>query len=102
MNVTFQLNGETKTVDAPADMPLLWVLRDMFDMKGTKFGCGLGQCGACTVHAPHWPTPQPYLVPFMSSMSRSTHSSGMSAGASTVLVSPLSWNVTFMASSHSA
>ena len=50
MNVTFQLNGETKTVDAPADMPLLWVLRDMLDMKGTKFGCGSGQCGACTVH----------------------------------------------------
>jgi isoquinoline 1-oxidoreductase alpha subunit len=50
MNVTFQLNGESKTVDAPADMPLLWVLRDMLDMKGTKFGCGSGQCGACTVH----------------------------------------------------
>jgi isoquinoline 1-oxidoreductase alpha subunit len=49
MNVTFQLNGETKTVEAPADMPLLWVLRDMLDMKGTKFGCGVGQCGACTV-----------------------------------------------------
>jgi isoquinoline 1-oxidoreductase alpha subunit len=50
MNVTFQLNGETKTVDAPADMPLLWVLRDMLDLRGTKFGCGVGQCGACTVH----------------------------------------------------
>jgi isoquinoline 1-oxidoreductase alpha subunit len=50
MNVTFQLNGESKTVDAPADMPLLWVLRDMLDLKGTKFGCGSGQCGACTVH----------------------------------------------------
>ena len=50
MNVTFQLNDESKTVDAPADMPLLWVLRDMLDMKGTKYGCGVGQCGACTVH----------------------------------------------------
>lgn len=50
MNVTFQLNGETRTVDAPAEMPLLWVLRDMLDLKGTKFGCGSGQCGACTVH----------------------------------------------------
>ena len=50
MNVTFEVNGQTKTVDAPADMPLLWVLRDMLDMKGTKFGCGVGQCGACTVH----------------------------------------------------
>jgi isoquinoline 1-oxidoreductase alpha subunit len=50
MNVTFEVNGQTRTVDAPADMPLLWVLRDMLDMKGTKFGCGVGQCGACTVH----------------------------------------------------
>jgi isoquinoline 1-oxidoreductase alpha subunit len=50
MNVTFELNGQSRTVDAPADMPLLWVLRDMLDMKGTKFGCGVGQCGACTVH----------------------------------------------------
>jgi isoquinoline 1-oxidoreductase alpha subunit len=50
MNVTFELNGQSKTVDVPAEMPLLWVLRDMLDMKGTKFGCGVGQCGACTVH----------------------------------------------------
>jgi isoquinoline 1-oxidoreductase alpha subunit len=44
------VNGQTKTVDVPADMPLLWVLRDVLNMKGTKFGCGIGQCGACTVH----------------------------------------------------
>ena len=43
------VNGQTKTVDVPADMPLLWVLRDVLNMKGTKFGCGIGQCGACTV-----------------------------------------------------
>jgi isoquinoline 1-oxidoreductase alpha subunit len=48
--VTFTLNGEPTTVDAPADMPLLWVLRDLLDMKGTKFGCGISECGACTVH----------------------------------------------------
>ena len=44
------INGKTSTVDVPADMPLLWVLRDVLDLKGTKFGCGVGQCGACTVH----------------------------------------------------
>ena len=44
------VNGRSSTVDVPADMPLLWVLRDVLNMKGTKFGCGVGQCGACTVH----------------------------------------------------
>jgi aerobic-type carbon monoxide dehydrogenase small subunit (CoxS/CutS family) len=44
------VNGQSKTVDVPSDMPLLWVLRDVLNMKGTKFGCGVGQCGACTVH----------------------------------------------------
>ena len=43
------VNGQTKSVDIPAEMPLLWVLRDTLHMKGTKFGCGIGQCGACTV-----------------------------------------------------
>jgi len=50
MPVTFSVNGEPRTVDVPADMPLLWVLRDVLDLKGTKFGCGIAQCGACTVH----------------------------------------------------
>jgi isoquinoline 1-oxidoreductase subunit alpha len=50
MSVTFKVNGRPTTVDVPADMPLLWVLRDVLDMKGTKFGCGAAQCGACTVH----------------------------------------------------
>lgn len=44
------VNGQTASVDAPADMPLLWVLRDMLNLHGTKYGCGIGQCGACTVH----------------------------------------------------
>jgi len=47
---TLVINGERRQVDVPADMPLLWVLRDELGMTGTKFGCGLAQCGACTVH----------------------------------------------------
>ena len=50
MAVTFTLNGKSTTVDVPADMPLLWVLRDVLNLAGTKYGCGTGQCGACTVH----------------------------------------------------
>jgi isoquinoline 1-oxidoreductase subunit alpha len=44
------VNGERREVDVPADMPLLWVLRDVLGLTGTKFGCGIAQCGACTVH----------------------------------------------------
>ncbi|HEV2678751.1 MAG TPA: (2Fe-2S)-binding protein [Aliidongia sp.] len=44
------INGQTHQVDVPADMPVLWVLRDVLGMTGTKFGCGIAQCGACTVH----------------------------------------------------
>ena len=46
----FELNGDAVEVDVEDDMPLLWVLRDEIGLKGTKFGCGLAQCGACTVH----------------------------------------------------
>jgi len=49
MPFTLNINGKTSTVDVPGDMPLLWVLRDVVNLKGTKFGCGIGQCGACTV-----------------------------------------------------
>lgn len=44
------VNGQPHEIDAPADMPLLWVLRDLVGLTGTKFGCGMAQCGACTVH----------------------------------------------------
>ncbi len=44
------VNGKTVTVTSPGDTPLLWVVRDELDLKGTKFGCGIAQCGACTVH----------------------------------------------------
>jgi isoquinoline 1-oxidoreductase alpha subunit len=49
MPFTLNINGKTTMVDVPGDMPLLWVLRDVVNLKGTKFGCGIGQCGACTV-----------------------------------------------------
>jgi isoquinoline 1-oxidoreductase subunit alpha len=45
-----KINGESRDIEAPDDMPLLWVLRDILGMTGTKFGCGIAQCGACTVH----------------------------------------------------
>ena len=44
------VNGQVRDVDAPGDMPLLWVLRDLLGLTGTKYGCGIAQCGACTVH----------------------------------------------------
>lgn len=50
MAIKLTLNGQSTTVDAPNDMPLLWALRDVLHLRGTKFGCGIAQCGACTVH----------------------------------------------------
>ncbi len=50
MAITFTLNGQSRTVDVAGEMPLLWVLRDTLGMTGTKFGCGMALCGACTVH----------------------------------------------------
>jgi len=48
--ITLEINGTARRFDVPPDMPLLWVLRDVAHLTGTKFGCGLGLCGACTVH----------------------------------------------------
>src|SRR5215510_12189677 len=48
--ITLQINGQSKDVDASPDTPLLWALRDVLGMTGTKFGCGIAQCGVCTVH----------------------------------------------------
>ncbi len=48
--IKLSINGEEREVDVPEDMPLLWVLRDVVGLTGTKFGCGIAQCGACTVH----------------------------------------------------
>jgi isoquinoline 1-oxidoreductase alpha subunit len=56
MKLSLTVNGKSATVDVPSDMPLLWVLRDVLDLKGTKYGCGMAQCGACTVHVKGAPT----------------------------------------------
>ena len=56
MSYTINVNGKPRTVDVDADTPLLWVLRDELELKGSKFGCGMGLCGACTVHINGNPT----------------------------------------------
>jgi len=56
MAFTLKINGASRSVDVDADTPLLWVLRDVLGMTGTKFGCGMALCGACTVHIDDSPT----------------------------------------------
>ena len=54
--ITLHVNGKSRDLDIPDDMPLLWTLRDVLSMTGTKFGCGVGLCGACTIHIDGQPT----------------------------------------------
>jgi len=54
--ITLNINGKPRKLDVPADMPLLWTLRDVLNMTGTKFGCGMGLCGACTIQINGQPT----------------------------------------------
>jgi len=56
LKIPLTVNGKSVQVDVPADMPLLWVLRDVLELPGTKYGCGVAQCGACTVHLNGEPT----------------------------------------------
>jgi isoquinoline 1-oxidoreductase alpha subunit len=56
MPLKIKVNNVVSTVDVPPDTPLLWVLRDVLDLKGSKYGCGIGQCGACMVHVNGVPT----------------------------------------------
>jgi isoquinoline 1-oxidoreductase alpha subunit len=53
---TLNINGQSRTVDVASDTPLLWVLRDSLELVGTKYGCGVGMCGACTIHLNGVPT----------------------------------------------
>jgi isoquinoline 1-oxidoreductase alpha subunit len=82
MQVTLTVNGTPRTVDVPADMPLLWVIRDVLDLKGTKFGCGMAQCGACTVHLNGTATRSCVLPASAVDGSRITTIEGLSSDAS--------------------
>ena len=69
MSTTLNVNGKTVTVDVPDDTPLLWTLRDVLGMTGTKFGCGMALCGACTVHLDGAPT-RACITPIASTVGR--------------------------------
>jgi isoquinoline 1-oxidoreductase subunit alpha len=79
---TLNINGQNRSVDVASDTPLLWVLRDHLDLVGTKFGCGVGQCGACTVHLNGVPTRSCMLPVSTIGRTQVTTIEGLSAQAS--------------------
>ena len=92
--VAFTVNGVRREVGVDADTPLLWVLLEHLGLTGTKFGCGIASCGACTVQAPQLAMPQPNLVPVSLRCSRSTHNSGVSSSTPASLRTPLTVKAT--------
>jgi len=78
------INGKKKKVQGPEDMPLLWVLRDLLNMTGTKFGCGLGQCRACTVHVDGEAVPSCQLPVSMAAGKKVVTIEGLSAPGSSL------------------
>ena len=83
--ITLFINGKSHAVDVPPDMPLLWVLRDAVGLTGTKFGCGVGLCGACTVHVEGEPLPSCRLPVSAAAGKRITTIEGLSEDRSHVL-----------------
>ena len=73
--ITLNLNGRNTTVDVDADMPLLWVLRDVLGLTGTKYGCGMALCGACTVHLDGEPV-RSCVTPVSAPLANSHHHRG--------------------------
>ena len=93
---TLNVNGQAQKFDGDPSMPLLWYLRDELGLTGTKFGCGVAACGACTVQAPQAATPHPNLVPVSPSSSRKYHNNGIDGSPSNFCAWPLTFRVNIL------
>ena len=94
MQVQFTVNGRAASVDVPPNTLLVHALREHLLLTGTHVGCDTSQCGACTVHAPHWLVSHPTWVPVSSRCSRSAWTSRVLGGTSTLAARPLTVNWT--------
>jgi isoquinoline 1-oxidoreductase alpha subunit len=92
MKYTLNVNGQSRTVDVAPDTPLLWVLRDHLELPGTKFGCGVGQCGACTIHLNGVPTRSCMTPVSTVGRMRVTTIEGLAASASTLHPVQQAWS----------